>query len=343
MTTERRTRLHTEAGYGSVTLPRRQRRWRDEMQLRALFTRFLKAKVAGGAAAGTERQYDLALQQFTTYLHTTGHRETLTNFNHTVLQDYLIHLHRFLKPNSVHNRLCALSSFGKWLVRQGILQANPVDRLDRPKQVHSIPAVLSATELAILDAVDLPMNESAMRALLAHGGLRCIEVCSLDHRDVNPTAGDYGMLYVRKAKGGVGRTIPLADPALREPVIAYLLATGPRPPEEPIFRGVDTYRLRDEQLRVIVSRWGQAIGRRDLHPHLLRHTFGTLWIERGGNVAILQEIMGHKQLNTTKRYVHLAPSHLATEIARIAQHTPKNYTMNLQGQALDADERSRSV
>lgn len=307
------------------------------MQLRALFTRFLKAKAAAGASEGTIRQYDLALHQFVNHLHTVGHRETLTNFNHTILQDYLIHLPRFLKPNSMHNRVCALSSFAKWLIRQGILQVNPIDRLDRPKQAHTIPSVLSATELERLDGIDLPLSEAAMRALLAHGGLRCAEACNLDHRDVNPTAGEWGMLYVRKAKGGIGRALPLADPHLRDPLLAYLLAKGPEPPENAIFRGVDTMRLRDEQLRVLVRRWGRVIGRPDLHPHLLRHTFGTLWIEQGGDVVALQEILGHKQLNTTRRYVHLSQTHLAAEIARVAQSRPKNYTVNLQGQGLSRE------
>ena len=308
------------------------------MQLRTLYARFLDAKRAGGASERTIRLYDTLFAGFLTFVRDHGHREVLSNLNSRIVQDYLIHSSRYFQPNTVHNRASALSSFGRWLVRHEILQANPCDRVQRPKQVHSLPAVLSETEMAALDALPCSLAAGGLRALLAHAGLRCAEVCNLDSRDVNLTAGEYGMLYVRRAKGGAIRVIPLADVGLRDPIVSYLLSRGPIPPEDPIFPGVDTRRLRDEQLRVIVRQWGAQIGRRDLRPHLLRHSFSTLWIERGGSVTILQEILGHKQLTTTQRYVHLSQTHIASEMARLSQ--PKKLHGNFTRTPLDSEVKA---
>lgn len=74
------------------------------MQLRTVFSRFLAAKQAAGASAGTIRLYHVLFQGYLTFVRDHGHRETLTAFNGRTIEDYLIHSSRFVKPNTVHNR-----------------------------------------------------------------------------------------------------------------------------------------------------------------------------------------------------------------------------------------------
>jgi len=287
------------------------------MQVKSLFDKFKKAKAAAGRSENTLRQYSIALESFGHFLNSIGRRQSLAVFTPAIFEDYCIYLKNVVKQNTAHQRIALLGSFCSWLQAHGLIQRHPVKIIDTPKKVRIIPDILSLEESHRLEAIPLPVDETALRGVLCYAGLRNDEVCGLDRRDVALSSGPSGMLYVRQAKGDSARPIPV-DPRLRPLLHSHLAALGDLAPEDPIFRGPRSSRMQTQYLRRIVTRWGYTIGRRHLLPHLLRHSFATHWIELGGDAIMLQMILGHASFDTTKRYIHLAQPKIAAEMERMA-------------------------
>ncbi len=148
----------------------------------------------------------------------------------------------------------------------------------------------------------------AMMATMLLAGLRCAEVCSLRPRDVDLREG---LINVR-GKGAKERTVPIA-PALER----YLIEWRSRRPSGPTFfttlqgRPVDT-----RYVRRMVHRYGEKarIGR-PVHPHLLRHTCATSWLnERHLSVKEVQVLLGHSRLATTELYLHASLPDIAAKM-----------------------------
>ena len=185
---------------------------------------------------------------------------------------------------------------------------NPMLSLDRIPKRKTLPRVLSQQEIDRVWASCEEDRDRAMVALVLDTGIRLGELAGL-------AKGDVGTDHLRVA-GKVGqRQVPMT------PVVgSMLLAVGDdshvwlgRRGRRMSYRGIQkTYQL-------ILKRAGLTGPK--LGPHLLRHTFATEYCRHGGNIRVLQEIMGHEEIGTTMVYVHLAGRQVAEDHAR---HSPIN-------------------
>lgn len=152
------------------------------------------------------------------------------------------------------------------------------------------------------------MRNRAMMALMLYGGLRCAEVCSLRPRDIDMRK----YLINVRGKGAKERVVPIA--AILE---RYLIEWRTRRPSGPTFfttlKGgpVDT-----RYVRRMVHRYGQKAGIPvDVHPHLLRHTCATSWLnEKGLSTKEVQILLGHSRLSTTELYLHASLPDIALKM-----------------------------
>jgi integrase/recombinase XerC len=126
---------------------------------------------------------------------------------------------RGLQTNSIRVRLATLGSFGKWVVRHGRLEQNPLDQLTRPRRKKRLPAVPRWEVVEDLLARCSRPRDRAILALLAYGGLRRSEVVALDVGDYLP---EFGLRRVCD-KGGHEASVPLPEVA-RGIVSEYLAA-----------------------------------------------------------------------------------------------------------------------
>jgi len=156
-------------------------------------------------------------------------------------------------------------------------------------------------------------------------GLRSAEVLGLDVTDV-----DIGGRWVRVlGKGRRERRVPL-DADVASVIQVYLLAERPESTETGLFlvaKGPNRgQRLTAAGLRTIFRYHRGITGIAGGHPHALRHTFGTALAEAGVDMAVMQALLGHAHVDTTARYVHLAPAHVKAEFdaarARIRSQQP---------------------
>jgi integrase/recombinase XerC len=171
-------------------------------------------------------------------------------------------------------------------------------------------ALASAAHAAI-DVARTPGKKLAahrdlvMLALGSMAGLRVSELCSLQVESLD-LAGQ--MIAVIHGKGGKDRNVPMAD-ALVPLLMAWL---GPRISGY-VFPGPGGRRLSERSFRRRLDTLAKAAGIiKHVHPHILRHTFATSYLETNGDNALreLQELLGHTMLSTTEHYLHVKPNRL---------------------------------
>ena len=206
-----------------------------------------------------------------------------------------------------NNTRQALIGFYDFLIYQGIRDDNPAKSLPRIKEPESIPKALEVEEAhKVLKASHL-FGEmiAALVAFFLFVGVRLEETRTLRWSQLDLDNG-----WVRfTAKGGQERVLPLHDAAVEALRKWKVRAEDPEwvfpspvNPGKPISRAWIWDRIREV---------GEMAGVQGLHPHKLRHTFATRFLEEGADIRTVQEALGHKNIQTTTIYTKVRPVQLA--------------------------------
>jgi integrase/recombinase XerD len=197
--------------------------------------------------------------------------------------------------------VCAL----RFLYRVTLGRPDVVKMIPFGKRPKTLPAVLSRQEVLELFAA-LPDN--AYRTLVRTTyacGLRISEVLRLRVADID---SQRGVLVVRQGKGQKDRLVPLS-PALLDELRAYWRRFRPG---DWLFPGKKPGRhLNINALQRTFARLVRRLGlRKGVSMHTLRHSYATHLLEAGVDVVTLQRLLGHRDLSTTARYLHVSTQHL---------------------------------
>jgi integrase/recombinase XerD len=220
------------------------------------------------------------------------------------------------KRPTVARRLSAVRLLHRYLLREGLAQADPTATVETPKLGKRLPHVLSVAECEqLLQAprldVPLELRDAAMLALMYATGLRVSELVGLRLGGVN---FEQGLVRV-VGKGGKERLVPVAAAAL-ELLRLYLDQVRPALVRE---EGEDGLFLSARGKRMTrVNFWKRLkhlyLPRAGLppetSPHTLRHSFATHLLEGGADLRAIQEMLGHASLGTTQIYTHVSPAYL---------------------------------
>lgn len=208
---------------------------------------------------------------------------------------------------SVARALAAVRSFHRFLVREGITDADPAESVMRPKVPRSLPKPLTESDVQALLAApgqDGPVafRDTALLETLYGAGLRISELVALDVDDLDLDEGS-----VRATgKGSKERIIPLGRYAVRA-VERYLVQGRPTlagaRTRGALFLNQRGGRLTRQGCTNIVKAMARRAGiRRRVTPHMLRHSFATHLLEGGADVRVVQELLGHARVSTTQIY-----------------------------------------
>jgi integrase/recombinase XerD len=185
----------------------------------------------------------------------------------------------------------------------------PYDFLKLPaiKKTSKLPTVLSKAEMwAMLKAATL-LKHKILLGLLYGCGLRCMEVRSIQLKDID---FDRQQLHIVQSKGNKDRMLPLS-PHLIRGIKKYIAAEQPT---QYLFNGQQSdaaemdfdSRYSQRGVQWVVKTIAQKAGlTKDVHTHTLRHTYATHLLEDGVNIFTLQHLLGHQQIETTLEYLHL--------------------------------------
>lgn len=282
---------------------------RNDSGVVAGFLSFLE--VEKGYSPATIRAYETDLQQFDDYLRRAKRRlEKPLRITRDHVRGFLAELHRReLSKTSMGRKLSSLRAFFKYLVRHKIIAKNPMAGISNPKQEKRHPQTLNVDQaVSIMEAAVVPdpegLRDIALAELLYGSGLRISEAINLDLNDL-----DSDVIRV-VGKGNKERIVPLSDSSVKR-IRRYIeqrhALLRDDYSEQALFLSVRKgKRLDRRQANRILAKLAKLAGLpKDVHPHMLRHSFATHMLEAGADLRSVQELLGHERLTTTQRYTHL--------------------------------------
>jgi site-specific recombinase XerD len=223
-----------------------------------------------------------------------------------------------LSPFTIQDHAGTIKAFWGWLFRDGHIPNNPLEKFPLPGVPKKITKIISADQfkklLAHIDCrTPVGVRYYCILTLLYDGGARISELVNVLLKDVDFNLGSMRVI----GKGKKERDIPVSRLALRE-VRRYLHDARPQ-----ICQVESAYLFPDgrgnalsiNSVEQFITRLKSRAGLETvrIYPHLFRHSFGTEFINNGGSVFALKDIMGHSSLNTTLRYTHLQSADLRRE------------------------------
>ncbi|MCD6312164.1 MAG: tyrosine recombinase XerD [Elusimicrobia bacterium] len=216
----------------------------------------------------------------------------------------------FVSARTLARKICALRSFWKFLVEDGMAKRNPASALRSPRLESYLPDVLSVEETErvithIPRGKKTSLRNVAMVEVLYGAGLRISELISLRVKDVNLKVGFLKCL----GKRGKERIVPLGDKACSA-VKAFFLFS---PAEEGdfLFRNPSGASFSRMGVWKIIKKLCADAGiKRRVTPHTFRHSFATHLLQNGADLRIIQELLGHAQISTTQIYTHISTKRL---------------------------------
>lgn len=220
---------------------------------------------------------------------------------------------RGLSGSSVQRRLSGVRNFLNFLVREGLIPANPATLIQAPKWHRPLPHVLDVDQmkqlLEIPDTDPGAVRDWAIMELLYSSGLRLAELIRLDMPDLDLADRTVGVV----GKGNRARILPVGSYAVRA-LRAWLAIRRQvaNPDEGALFVGRRGVRLTPRAVEVRIAGWARKQGTTvHVHPHMFRHSFATHLLESCGAIREVQELLGHASISTTHIYTHLDFSHIA--------------------------------
>ncbi len=286
---------------------------------------FIRALQERNASAHTIKAYRTDLAQFAEYVGPQGWRD----IDHVLIRGYLSSLYeRGLSKTSVARALAALRSLYKWLAQEGEVEQNPAALVATPRLPKKLPRVPTIEEVnTVLDAAmpecsAFTERDQAILELLYGCGIRNSELIGINVDDIRWS----NELILVRGKGRKERFVPFGDSA-KAAVQAYLparqrvLGETKRTTERALLINLRGSRLTTRSVGRIVKQIAVARGLSpDVHPHTLRHAFGTHMLEEGADLRAIQEMLGHERLSTTQRYTQLTVKHVMEVYDRTHPH-----------------------
>jgi len=275
---------------------------------------FLRMLRERNASAHTIKAYAGDLGSFAGYVGSRDWRQ----IDHVTIRGFLSHLYeRGLGKTSVARSLAAVRSVYRWLAQEGVVEQNPAALVSTPKLPKKLPRVPTIEEMNMVldgkmpEVAAFPERDRLMLELLYGCGIRNSELIGINLDDIRVSSE----AILIRGKGKKERYVPFGDSA-KAALAAYLpvrqkMLAETKKNMPALLMNHRGGRLTTRSVGRIVKKIAVAKGLSpDLHPHTLRHAFGTHMLEEGADLRAIQEMLGHERLSTTQRYTQLSMKHV---------------------------------
>lgn len=263
----------------------------------------------------TVKAYYTDLLNFLEWLKTGEPQE----LNHKDIRAYLaeIQLKNYSRV-TISRKIAAIRTFYRYLYREKLIKANPVDNIKTPRKIKSLPKFLSDDEVEnILEEVktETPsgFRDKTIIEMLYATGMRISELCNLNFSDLNLENQEITVF----GKGGKERIVLISNRAKKylieyiENVRSKLATTLPVTDNSPVFINNTGFRLQQRSVHRALSNIAKGLNiQKGVSPHIFRHSFATRLLENGADLRIVQELLGHASISNTQIYTHVSTERL---------------------------------
>lgn len=203
-------------------------------------------------------------------------------------------------PKSVSRKLNAIKTFFRWTVKADILNNNPADDVEHPQIKPTLPKFLQPLEYrALRDVARDDARIAAIIELILQTGMRISEVSNLKLDNIKET-----QIIIEKHATQPERQVPLNKPA--KDALEEYLQVRPKTDSDYVFVSKNGKSLAVRNIRAAIDRYMQKAGIEQYSVNDLRTTFIVENLKRDVNIVLISQVVGHKRLSTTERYLELA-------------------------------------
>lgn len=284
--------------------------------------RFLETlEVERNVSIHTLRSYNTDIKQFLIFWQQLPNDNAQILSVRQILERYLVSLYyKKIKKSTIARKLSCFKSFERFLRNQGIeLTLN----IQRPRIEKNIPIYLTIDEINhLLNNINnddlpskFPLRDKAILELLYATGIRCSELVAITLADINATEKTIRI----HGKGNVQR-IALYGEHAANALHNYLHVerTPTLTQQESLFINHRNQKLTTRSVQRIIKMFRTFLKTdRPITPHKIRHSFATHLLNRGADLRVVQELLGHKTLSSTEKYTHVSLQHLKKMCATI--------------------------
>jgi integrase/recombinase XerC len=275
------------------------------------FLRHLREK---NSSQHTIKAYTGDLANFSAYAGSRNWKQ----IDHIAIRGFLSQLYeKGLSKTSVARSLAAVRSLYRWLAQEGEVDQNPAKLVATPRLPKKLPRVPTIEEMNFVldgnmpETAAFPERDRLMLELLYGCGIRNSELTGINLDDIRLSAE----AILIRGKGKKERYVPFGD-SVKGALPPYLqvrqtLLSETRKNSNALLINQRGGRLTTRSVGRIIKKIAVAKGLSpDVHPHTLRHAFGTHMLEEGADLRAIQELLGHERLATTQRYTQLSMKHV---------------------------------
>jgi integrase/recombinase XerD len=268
------------------------------LDLRARFTTNLQSN---GRAHATVIAYSKDVEQIIQFLADKG-KTALEDIMAEDIEEFkeLLKKQRYT-GKSISRKINSIKSFFRFLMNEGLLTDNPADVVVHPKYDQSPPRVLSKLEYrALRDACRSDVRIYAIVEVLLQTGMRISELAALQLTDLDL---ERNILYIRAQNSREARKVPLNTAA--KTAINDYMRIRPRAREKTLFLTKTCRPFLVRNIRTAIDRYFRLAGIKDGKVNDLRHTFIIEQLKAGTPLVYVSQLVGHKRITTTEKYLKL--------------------------------------
>ena len=284
------------------------------------FKNFLKFE--RNLSENSTQSYIQDLQKLIRFLSDNNINKKISEINSNVIREFVYQQTKLIKPSSQSRLISSLKNFFDYLIIEKIIFINPIDSIQYPKIATKIPETLSTQEIdKLIDYLKKSKKNSLRNCtileVLYSCGLRVSELTNLNISDI--FFDDF--LIKILGKGGKERFVPMSK-IVKDMIKDYLNSERFNTITKKGFEDILFLNNRGEKLTrvmifTILNIAKKGIGiKKKVSPHILRHSFATHLIENGADISSIQHMLGHTNITTTERYLHVSKKHLVDTIKR---------------------------
>jgi len=268
----------------------------------------------------TIEQYEAELILFARYAKEVTGTFDVAAVSIQLITEYLFSFYETHTKRSRAKKLSILRGFFQYSLQEGIINSNPCQYIDLPKQDKPLPQFLDErAALGLFDRLTDTFIDSQfyqrdilLFAMLFGSGLRVSELVQLELFDIDTIEK---LVFVRRAKGHKQRYVPISELSVRlyttyvDDLRAVLLS---RTKERTsfLFLNKNGDRLTTRGVQYILRKLSVQLGLASISPHMLRHSFATTLLTSGVDLRTVQQLLGHESIASTQIYTHLHVSHI---------------------------------